>query len=94
MHLTLLKADGHFIAWVDGESVQVGMTLTELFGRLSRTLEDAVRMDKPISGSWETEFDEKTYVPPLPEDVARARTQLSCFKGKLIKSATIAEAPK
>jgi hypothetical protein len=94
MHLILLKADGHFVAWVDRESVQVGMTLTELFGRLSRVLEEAVRTKESITGSWEMAFEGKTYVSPSVHDVAYVRTELRHFKGTLIESAIIAEAPK
>ena len=87
MHLTLLKGNGHFVVWVDKDSVDADAKVERLFGRLSRTLKDAVRTREPITASWETEFNGKEYASPSSEDEARVRVQLKCFKAKLIAEA-------
>ncbi|GEM_PF-2734658 len=94
MHLTLLKADGHFAIWVDRQSVRAGEKLQDVLGRLSRDMEDAVRAGEPITASFEVTYGGREYFPPEPEDVANARAQLSCFKGALIDPVNAAEVPK
>ncbi|MFH0806393.1 MAG: hypothetical protein V1885_01565 [Candidatus Brennerbacteria bacterium] len=94
MQLTLLKADGHVVVWVDGQSVHVRQTWEEVFGELSRMLEDAIRTKERIAASFETTYGGREYLPPTADDIARARVQLSCFKGVLVEAQEVAEAPK
>lgn len=84
MHLTLLKADGHFVAWIDDASVRTGKTIDNLFGQLGKALEEGVRGNESITGSWETERGGRSYQAPSPEEIVRARSLLACFKGSLV----------
>ncbi|MDP3974866.1 MAG: hypothetical protein Q8P88_01070 [Candidatus Jorgensenbacteria bacterium] len=93
MHLTLLKADDYFVAWVDGAHVQVSMTVDELFGRLSKELEPAKQNGEIITGGFQTSYGGKKYFTPTFEDEERTRIQLSCFGGALIRT-TVSPAPK
>jgi hypothetical protein len=94
MHLTLLKADGYLVAWVDRQSVRVGKSWEEVFGQLSRIFQDALQNREPITAKFSERFEGREYFAPGPEDVACVRTQLACFSGTLVEELVSAEAPK
>lgn len=79
MTLSFLKAEGYFAVWVDQESVRVGVTLEEVFGRLSSLLEDTVRTKERVIAAFEVSFNGREYRPPTIAEVKCARARLACF---------------
>lgn len=94
MTLILLKADGHFTAWIDGASVRVGMSIEELFGRLSGKLEATVRDGETIVARCEEEWGGKPYLSFAAGETAQVRAQLACFGARLDEAAVFGKAPR